>query len=163
MKKIKFIVIPILAVIVMILMIYILVLNGQIKEGEAKLIRIEKSDSSITNQQFIKGFFNYSNPGLRYKQIESIMTDKGYHQTFPSGTELPKKSAIDIISSVKSIITYENQVSKVEVWYMNDIVTTTTFNGVSNNINLIVKNKLLYLEGEGWKVDDVEYVSQVAR
>lgn len=85
----------------MILMIYILVLNGQIKEGEAKLIRIEKSDSSITNQQFIKGFFNYSNPGLRYKQIESIMTDKGYHQTFPSGTELPKKVRLILYRRLK--------------------------------------------------------------
>lgn len=91
------------------------------------------------------------------------MTPQGFHDTFPSGTDIPKEGTNKLGSSINKITSYENVISKTELRYLSEIDTNTIFNGVSSRSELLIKSTLVFIEGEGWKVDGLELVSEMSR
>ena len=88
------------------------------------------------------------------------MTDQGYKATHPSGTELPD-SEESIQSSMVGLKPFEYQSSKPEAEFFNEFKLTTEFNNVANTEMVIVKTSLIYVKGQGWKIDDVEYIGEL--
>ncbi|KON88009.1 hypothetical protein AF332_15055 [Sporosarcina globispora] len=56
---------------------------------------------------------------------------------------------------------FEYQSSKNEAELFNEFKLTTEFNNVAATDTVIVKASLIYVEEQGWKVDDVEFVGQL--
>ncbi|MBO1000740.1 hypothetical protein IOC57_23740 [Bacillus sp. SD075] len=88
------------------------------------------------------------------------MTDQGYKATHPSGTELPD-SEESVKSSMVGLKPFEYQSSKTEAEFFNEFKLTTEFNKVAATDTVIVKTSLIYVKGQGWKVDDVEFIGQL--
>ncbi|KON83498.1 hypothetical protein AF332_27465 [Sporosarcina globispora] len=149
---------------------YVFSLRSQLQEVRANqstyeeqiksLTSIQNTDALKTNQEFLEHFFTYQTTSDRYKNIESLMTDRGYKATYPSGTELPS-SEESVKSSMVGLKPFEYQSSKTEAEFFNEFKLTTEFNNVAATDTVIVKTSLIYVEEQGWKVDDVEFVGQL--
>jgi len=46
---------------------------------------------------------------------------------------------------------------------MNEFDLTISFNGVSNTDHVFIRTKFLYVKGEGWKSDSIEYIGEITR
>lgn len=56
---------------------------------------------------------------------------------------------------------FEYQSSKTEAEFFNEFNLSTEFNSVTNTETVIVKTSLIHVEGQGWLVDDVEFIGQL--
>ncbi|MGN7397306.1 hypothetical protein [Peribacillus frigoritolerans] len=88
------------------------------------------------------------------------MTDQGYKATHPSGIELPDLEE-SVQSSMVSLKPFEYQFSKTGAEFFNEFKLTTEFNHVAATEIVIVKTPLIYVKGQGWMVDDVEFIDQL--
>jgi hypothetical protein len=149
---------------------YVFSLRSQLQEVRANqsnyedqiksLSSIQNTDALKVNREFLEYFFTYQTTTERYKNIEPLMTDQGYKATHPSGTELPD-SEESVKSSMVGLKAFEYQSSKTEAEFFNEFKLTTEFNGVAATDTVIVKTSLIFVKGQGWKVDDVEFVGQL--
>jgi uncharacterized protein len=130
------------------------------EEEIASLSSIENTDALKVNREFLKNFFTYQTTAERYQNIKPFMTDQGYKATHPSGTELPD-SEESVKSSMVSLKPFEYQSSKTEAEFFNEFKLSTEFNNVTNTETVIVKTSLIHVGGQGWKVDDVEFIGQL--
>lgn len=126
-----------------------------------ELSAIEKSSSLDQNEKFIKGFFDYSSTQKRYEQIKPLMTERGYHSTFPSGMDLPKTDQA-VTSKIDGLKSYERKISKTEIEYVSEFNQKTTFREVDSTQTILLRTKLLYVNEQGWKVDNVEFLAQIS-
>lgn len=150
--------------------IYVFSLRSQLQEVKANQVNYEeqiKSLSSIQNtdalkinREFLDQFFNYNTTAERYKKIKPLMTDQGYKATHPSGIELPDSDE-SVKSSMVGLKPFEYQSSKTEAEFFNEFKLSTEFNNVTNTETVIVKTSLIHVKGQGWLVDDVEFVGQL--
>lgn len=134
--------------------------QGNYEEQIKSLSSIQNRDALKVNREFLESFFTYQTTAERFKKIEPFMTDQGYKATHPSGTELPD-SEESIQSSMVGLKPFEYQSSKTEAEFFNEFKLTTEFNNVANTEMVIVKTSLIYVKGQGWKIDDVEYIGEL--
>jgi hypothetical protein len=126
----------------------------------ASLSSIQNTDTLEVNREFLTNFFTYQTTTERYKNSKPFMTDQGYKATHPSGTELPN-SEQSVKSSMVGLKPFEYQSSKTKAEFFNEFKLSTEFNDVTNTETVIVKTSLLYVKGQGWKINDVEYIGQL--
>ncbi|MGE6718317.1 hypothetical protein ACQKGD_13205 [Peribacillus frigoritolerans] len=134
--------------------------QGNYEEQIQSLSSIQNTDALKVNRQFLESFFTYQTTAERYKKVEPFMTVQGLKATHPSGTELPD-SEESVQSSMMELKPFEYQSSKTEAEFFNEFKLTTEFNNVSATDTVIVKTSLIYVDKQGWKVDDVEFVGQL--
>ena len=134
--------------------------QGNYEEQIKSLSSIQNRDALKVNREFLESFFTYQTTAERFKKIEPFMTDQGNKATHPSGTELPD-SEESIQSSMVGLKPFEYQSSKTEAEFFNEFKLTTEFNNVANTEMVIVKTSLIYVKGQGWKIDDVEYIGEL--
>lgn len=149
---------------------YIFSLRSQLREVQANQHHYEKQIKSLSevkntdalelNRQFLEKFFTYETTAKRYEGIKSLMTDRGYQATHPSGVELPHSDQ-SVQSSMTGLKPFEYQHTKTEAEFINEFKLTTEFNNVSNTETVIVKTTLIYVKEQGWKVDDVEFIGKL--
>jgi uncharacterized protein len=153
-----------------VMIVYVFSLRTQLQDVRANqsnyeekidsLSSIQNTDALKVNREFIKNFFTYQTTAERYKKIKPFMTDRGYKATHPSGTDLP-----DTDQSVKSTMVglkpFEYQSSKTQAEFFNEFKLSTEFNDVANTETVIVKTSLIFIKGQGWKIDDVEFIGQL--
>ena len=149
---------------------YVFSLRSQLQEVQANqenykvqiksLSSIQNTDALKINREFLKRFFTYQTTKERYKKIKPFMTDQGYKATHPSGSNLPD-SEETVKSSMVGLKPIEYQSSKTEAEFFNEFKLTTEFNNVANTETVIVKTSLVYVKGQGWKINDVEYIGQL--
>jgi len=149
---------------------YVFSLRSQLQEVQANqenykvqiksLSSIQNTDALKINREFLERFFTYQTTKERYKKIKPFMTDQGYKATHPSGTNLPD-SEESVKSSIVGLKPFEYQSSKTEAEFFNEFKLTTEFNNVANTETVIVKTSLVYVKGQGWKINDVEYIGQL--
>ncbi|WP_408008238.1 hypothetical protein ACJROX_26795 [Pseudalkalibacillus sp. A8] len=130
------------------------------EEKIQSLSAIQNTDALKTNRAFLERFFTYHTTAERYQNIQSFMTDQGYKATHPSGTELPN-SEQSVKSSMVGLKSFEYQESKTETEFFNEFKLSTEINDVTNTETVIVKTSLIYVKGQGWKINDVEYIGQL--
>ena len=149
---------------------YVFSLRLQLQEVQANqenykvqiksLSSIQNTDILKINREFLERFFTYKTTKERYQKIKPFMTDQGYKATHPSGTKLPD-SEESVKSSMVGLKPFEYQSSKTEAEFFNEFKLTTEFNNVANTETVIVKTLLVYVKGQGWKINDVEFVGQL--
>ncbi|WP_027416078.1 hypothetical protein [Aneurinibacillus terranovensis] len=127
------------------------------KEKVDSLSGVTQVDAKKVNDLFIERFFNYQNTADRYKNIKEIMTRQGLQAAHPSGGEIPEKGA-DVTASVRNVQTYEYTHDRTHVEYINTFIQTLSYNGENSNATMMIKTKLLYMDGLGWKIDDLENI-----
>ncbi|MED1865834.1 hypothetical protein P4V41_20495 [Fictibacillus nanhaiensis] len=118
---------------------------------------IEPSQAEQVNRKFLKSFFTYDNPSERYQNIKPLMTASGFRATHPSGNGLPQ-SKEDVSSSIGNIKLFKHEVSKTEIEFLNEFKVTTDYNDVGSTEKMVVKTELIYVGGEGWKIQDIYVV-----
>ncbi|ANC77394.1 hypothetical protein ABE65_011510 [Fictibacillus phosphorivorans] len=109
------------------------------------------------NRKFLKSFFTYNNPIERYQNIKPLMTKAGYKATHPSGNGIPQ-SKENVSSSISNIKLFKHQVSKSEIEFLNEFKISTNYNSVGSTERMVVKTELVYVEGVGWRVNDIYVV-----
>lgn len=159
----------ILAFLIILITAYAFSLKTQLREARAaqttdtkriqSLENVQDSEASKVNREFMEKFFEYKSTKERYAAIRSLMTDRGYSATYPSGFEPPDDSPIE--SSMSALKPYEYQDAKNQIEYMNQLKVSTKFNKVSNTESMVLRTRLIYVQDTGWKVDDVEFISQL--
>ena len=132
-------------------------LANNYKKQVNSLSKIVPEDAQKVNEQFINKFFNYSDISTRYKDIQSLMTDKGYQSTHPSGAKVPDRSQT-VKSSISDLKSFKYSKDKSNIEFINEFSLTTDFNGVSNTKITFIKTVLVYVEGSGWKIDNLEFI-----
>jgi alpha-D-ribose 1-methylphosphonate 5-triphosphate synthase subunit PhnI len=152
-------------VFVFIVILYVFNLRAELREVRANqenyedeiasFNQIEESEARRVNREFLKRFFSYDHLDERYKSIKPYMTNRGYKATHPSGAESPKTDS-SISSSISDFKPFEYKVSKTEINFLNEFKVTTEYNDVGSTENILIKTKIIYMKGQGWKVDDVE-------
>lgn len=159
--------IVVLSAIVVLMVVYIFVLRAQLQEQQAlvasykekaeALAGITRTEAKKVNDIFIERFFNYQNTADRYKKLKEIMTEQGFKAAHPSGDKVPEKGA-DVKARAIQIQSYEQAKDRTHVEYISTFTQTVSFNGQSTNTPMIIKTKLVLIEGQGWKVDDIENI-----
>ncbi|ANC77398.1 hypothetical protein ABE65_011530 [Fictibacillus phosphorivorans] len=155
-------------IIMMVLVIlYVFSLRSQLSEVRANqenykqqaeaVSNIEPSQAEEVNKKFLKSFFTYDNPSERYQNIKPLMTEAGYRATHPSGNGIPQ-SKEDVSSSISNIKHFKHEVSKTEIEFLNEFKVTTDYNGVGSTEKMVIKTELVYVEGVGWKIEDISIV-----
>lgn len=117
---------------------------SQVKDGEAK----------ETNREFLKQFFNYSDIKERNKSIRPLMTAQGYQSIQMTNSQ--QTADIKVYSS--NLKSYERILDKKTVDFISELDLSVKFNDVTNTEKTLVKTTLLHIQGEGWKVEKVEFV-----
>lgn len=135
-------------------------LQASYRKEIGKLQAVKEGESLRANSDFLKLFFNYSNTKQRNDEIKPYMTVRGF-QSIQAGASLDEKTEIE--TSAANISTYEKKISKSEAEYLNEFDLTVKFNSVSNTDKVFVRTKLLFIEGQGWKIDSIEYIGEVSR
>ncbi|MCY7565745.1 hypothetical protein ABEX69_09290 [Bacillus safensis] len=125
-----------------------------------RLKKVDQTKAAELNNEFINKFFTYRNTKQRYKDIEPLMTEKGYQSTYPSGSSIPKKGS-DVSSSISGLQSYEYQSDKKEVSFMNEFTARTSYNGTASEQKIVIKTQLIALDNGEWKVDNVEFIANV--
>lgn len=169
-QKKNFLLLMIVFIIAALIIMYVFSLRSQLQEVRANqgnyeeqiqsLSSIQNTDALKVNRQFLESFFTYQTTAERYKKVELFMTDQGFKATHPSGTELPD-SEESVKSSMVGLKPFEYQTSKTEAEFFNEFKLTTEFNNVAATDTVIVKTSLIFVKGQGWKVDDVEFIGQL--
>ncbi|WP_137791933.1 hypothetical protein [Bacillus sp. E(2018)] len=144
--------------------LYVFSLRSQLSEVRANqenykqqieaVSHIEPSQAEQINRKFLKSFFTYDNPSERYQNIKPLMTESGFKATHPSGNKIPQTKE-NVSSSISNIKLFKYQVSKSEIEFLNEFKVTTDYNGVGSTEKMVVKTELVYVEGVGWRVDDI--------
>ncbi|PEJ58017.1 hypothetical protein CN692_10560 [Bacillus sp. AFS002410] len=152
------------------LKVYVFSLRTQLQEVRSNQKHYEDKISSLTyiqntdalevNRAFLKNFFTYQTIAERYQNTKSFMTDQGYKATHPAGLKIPNGDQ-SVKSSLVGLKPFEYQSSRTEAEFFNEFKLSTEFNDVSNTETVIVKTSLIYIKGQGWKIDDVEFVGQL--
>ncbi|MED3950272.1 hypothetical protein [Priestia aryabhattai] len=147
--------------------LYFIQLNRTIANEQEKNKQLENQIVSLQNnglnqakdttESFIRAFFSYDNTLDRYQNIKAYTTQQGYKSTFPSGTEPPTTGA-DIESRISDLEIFSNRYSSNEITTVSTFKTTTTFNDVPSNSEMVIKTDLVKT-GSQWKVDNVEILS----
>lgn len=147
--------------------LYFIQLNRAIANEQEKNKQLENQIVSLQNnglnqakdttESFIRAFFSYDNTLDRYQNIKAYTTQQGYKSTFPSGTEPPTTGA-DIESRISDLEIFSNRYSSNEITTVSTFKTTTTFNDVPSNSEMVIKTDLVKT-GSQWKVDNVEILS----
>ncbi|MBN8194192.1 hypothetical protein JI667_18840 [Bacillus sp. NTK074B] len=150
--------------------IYVFSLRSQLQDVRANqsnyeekidaLSSIQNTDALKINRAFLKNFFTYQTTAERYKKIKPFTTDRGYKATHPSGTDLPDTEQ-SVKSSMVGLKPFEYQSSKTQAEFFNEFNLSTEFNDVTNTETVIVKTSLIYVEDQGWKIDNVEFIGQL--
>lgn len=169
-KKKNYILLMLGFVVVAVCIMYVFSLRSQLQEVKANqrnyeeqiktLSSIQNTDALAVNRKFLEKFFNYQTTAERYDKIKPLMTDKGFKATNPSGTKLPNSDE-SVKSSMVGLKPFEYQSSKTEAEFFNEFNLSTEYNEVSNTETVIVKTSLIYVQNQGWKVDDVEFIGQL--
>ncbi|MCQ6282874.1 hypothetical protein [Bacillus sp. EB600] len=73
------------------------------------------------------------------------------------------ESSTEVQTSAANLSSFERKISKNEAEFMNEFDLTISFNGVSNTDHVFVRTKFLYVKGEGWKSDSIEYIGEITR
>jgi hypothetical protein len=149
------------------LILYVFSLRSQLFEVRANqenykqqieaFSHIEPSQAEQVNRKFLKSFFTYDNPIERYENIEPLMTESGFKATHPSGNKIPQ-SKENVSSSIANIKLFKHEVSKTEIEFLNEFKVTTDYNGVGSTEKIMIKTELVYVEGVGWRVDNMYVV-----
>ncbi|MGR6342656.1 hypothetical protein ACU5CE_33495 [Priestia megaterium] len=147
--------------------LYFIQLNRAIANEQEKNKQLENQIVSLQNnglnqakdttESFIRAFFSYDNTLDRYQNIKAYTTQQGYKSTFPSGTEPPTTGA-DIESRISDLEIFSQRYSSNEITTVSTFKTTTTFNDVPSNSEMVIKTDLVKT-GSQWKVDNVEILS----
>ena len=147
--------------------LYFIQLNRAIANEQEKNKQLENQIVSLQNnglnqakdttENFIRAFFSYDNTLDRYQNIKAYTTQQGYKSTFPSGTEPPTTGA-DIESRISNLEIFSQRYSSNEITTVSTFKTTTTFNDVPSNSEMVIKTDLVKT-GSQWKVDNVEILS----
>lgn len=169
-KKKNYILLMMGFLVAVLLLTYVFSLKSQIQDLRTNqknyekqiqsLSSVQNTDALSVNRKFLENFFTYQTTSERYGHIESLMTDRGFQATHPSGVELPNSDQ-SVKSSMIGLKPFEYQYSKKEAEFLNEFKLTTEFNNVSNTETVIVKTSLIYVQKQGWKVDDVEFIGQL--
>jgi hypothetical protein len=148
-------------------MAYVFSLRAQLHEQQAlassykekvnALSGVTRNEAKKVNDLFIERFFNYQNTIERYKDIQALMTRRGFKAAHPSGENIPEKGT-DILASTRNVQSYEHVQDRTHVEYISTFTNTIRFNGVSSSDPEMIKTKLIFVEGEGWKIDDLENI-----
>jgi uncharacterized protein len=157
-------------IIVVLVMMYVFSLRSQLQEAKddqnhyaqqiKSLSSVQNSDAVNVNREFLEKFFTYQTMADRYKNIKPLMTDRGFMATHPSGSELPHSDE-SVKSSIVNLKPFEYQSSNVDAEFLNEFELTTEFNNVSSTKTVIVKTSLIFVQNQGWKVDDVESIGNL--
>lgn len=130
------------------------------EEQIKSLSSVKETEAIGSNRDFVNSYFTYESIKERYEKIQPLMTEKGYATVYPSAGELPGSSD-KVSSSLTGLKAFKNQSTKTEMEFLNELTLTTEFNDIGNTEMVYVKTKLVYVNGQGWKVDGVEFVGQV--
>jgi hypothetical protein len=134
--------------------------QGHDEKEIQQLSTVQNSQALEANREFLEKFFTYKSTADRYKAIKPMMTDEGFKAAHPSGMVL-NHTKESVKSSMFGLKPFEYQATKREAEFFNEFKLTTDYQGVSNTDTNIVKTSLLYIDKEGWKVDDVQFVGQL--
>lgn len=118
---------------------------------------VQSSDAKTVNQDFINKFFTYKNTKDRYQNVKGLMTEWGFHSTFPSGNKVPKTGA-NVTSSIDKLTSYMHQSSKTQMDFMNVFSQTTVSHRIRYARDVYVKTTLTYDSKKGWKVNYVQLI-----
>ncbi|MCM3130199.1 MULTISPECIES: hypothetical protein [unclassified Paenibacillus] len=130
--------------------------------GLKKEIEMEQAGIEL-NTQFVDKFFNYASTKQRYDNVKSLMTERGYRSTYPSGMELPADSSVKSqVSNLKIYVQKAPSVKENQMEILNQFVATTEFNEIQSSKEVIMKTFLVYEESVGWMINDIEMIIQNA-
>jgi hypothetical protein len=122
---------------------------------------IKEAEGLEVNNQFVIKFFNYESTRQRYEAVESLMTEKGYLATYPSGFELPADSSVkSSIRNLKSFVQKSPVTEEDKMEILNEFVVITEFNDIKSSKEVIMRTQLVFSKDSGWKVDDIEMIVQ---
>jgi hypothetical protein len=150
-----------IAIILIILSLCLTIMEFRLQALHYKqeLLKLENSSSKDTNENFIKAFFQYNSTKQRYEQIKPLMTNEGYHSTFPSGMEIPETDQ-SVVSKIEFLVSYEHPISKTSSEYISEFKQTTRFRDIENTQTILLKTKLEF--ENSWKVQKVEFLAQTS-
>ena len=89
--------------------------------------------------------------------IKPLMNESGFKAPHPSGNKIPQ-SKENVSSSISNIKLFKHEVSKTEIEFLNEFKVTTDYNGVGSTEKIVIKTELIYVEGVGWKIQDIYVV-----
>lgn len=125
--------------------------NAAYQEEIKTLSEIESQEAARINKDFLTAFFNYEDVKARNAEIKPFMTTEGYQVT-----QLEESSQEANISvSAAKIKSYERMTDKKTASFLTEIDLTISFDNQSNTETNYIKTELVYIQKQGWKIDNV--------
>ncbi|MBT2668638.1 hypothetical protein J7J00_24725 [Bacillus sp. ISL-4] len=118
-----------------------------------KLSTFKEDEAKKANKAFLQYFFNYENVKERNKQIKPYMTDQAFQAVDYKG-----ESEAEVHVSASNLKSYEYRENKTSAEYITELDMKINVEGNSSKEQTMIKTELIFVEGEGWKVDHVEMI-----